>query len=98
MVDLVAQKLSGSAGPGDTDLEALQGCLLKFWGDIKKLCISVESFVGFLEHKNPPWADYWSFMAGRLIALGNKPGLRPVGIGETWRQLFAKCVLKITGP
>ena len=33
-----------------------------------------------------------------LIALDKLPGVRPVGVGETWRQLFAKCVLKVTGP
>ena len=37
-------------------------------------------------------------MSGRLIALDKKPVVFPVGVIETWRHLFAKCVLKITGP
>ena len=34
-------------------------------------------------------------MRGRLIALDKQPGIRPVGVGETWRRLMAKCLLKV---
>ena len=37
-------------------------------------------------------------MSGRLIALDKQPGIRPVGVGETWRRLMAKCLLKVDGP
>ena len=37
-------------------------------------------------------------MSFRLIVLDKHPGVRPVGVGETWRRLFAKIVLKFTGP
>ena len=37
-------------------------------------------------------------MSGRQIAIDKKPGVCPVGVGETWRHVFAKCVLKIAGP
>ena len=36
-------------------------------------------------------------MACRLVALDKKPGVRPVGIGESIRRLLAKCVVKIAG-
>ena len=36
-------------------------------------------------------------MSGRLIVLDKKPGVPPVGVGEIWRRLFAKIVLKVTG-
>ena len=36
-------------------------------------------------------------MFGRLVALDKQPGIRPIGIGETWRRLFAKCVLRVAG-
>ena len=36
-------------------------------------------------------------MSGRLIALDKSPGIRPVGIGETWRRLLAKCLLRVSG-
>ena len=58
VVESVAQKLSGSAGPGGTDSEALQGLLLKFGDYSKKLCISVEYFVKWVANQSPPWATY----------------------------------------
>ena len=36
-------------------------------------------------------------MSGRLIGLNKCPGFRPVGVGETWQQKLAKCVLVMMG-
>ena len=36
-------------------------------------------------------------MSSRLLALDKIPGVRPVGVGEMWRQIFATFVLKVTG-
>ena len=44
----------------------------------------------------PPWTAYRSLMLGHLIGLYNFPGVRPVGIGETWHWMLAKCVLAMT--
>ena len=53
-------------------------------------------FCGLYSQKNSPWAAYRVFIYDCLIALDNLPIVRPVGVGETWCHLFAKCVLKIT--
>ena len=37
-------------------------------------------------------------MSGQRIALDNQPGIRLVGVGETWRRLMAKCLMQVTGP
>ena len=36
-------------------------------------------------------------MSSRIIALDNNPGVRPVGVGEVWWRLMAKCLLQVTG-
>ena len=36
-------------------------------------------------------------MRGRMITLDKQPGVRPVGVGETWRKLMVKCILRVTG-
>ena len=97
-VELVARKILGISGPGGTDSEALQGCLLKFGEDSTRLRTSVETFVEWLANGSPPWLTYRAFMLGRLIAVVKQPYVRLVGVGETWRRLFAKIVLKVTGP
>ena len=35
-------------------------------------------------------------MSVRLIALEKQPGVRLLGVVETWRQLMAKCLLWVT--
>ena len=37
-------------------------------------------------------------MSGRLIALDKQPGIRLVGVGETWWRMMAKCLLRVVGP
>ena len=88
----------GRSGPGGTDSEVLQGWLLKLGEDSTRLRTSVETFVDWLANESLPWEDYHTFMSGRLIALDKQPGVCPFGVGEMWRRLFTKIVLKVMGP
>ena len=36
-------------------------------------------------------------MANRLMALDKCPGVQPMGIGDIWQRLIAKCVLDVAG-
>ena len=36
-------------------------------------------------------------MACRLVALDKRPGVRPVGVGETLRRALAKLVMRVAG-
>ena len=98
VVESVSQEILGGSGPGGKDLEALQGWLLKFGEDSKKLRISAEIFVEWLANNNIPWEAYPIFMTGRLIVLDKQPVVHPVGIGETWTRLFSNWVMKVTVP
>ena len=51
----------------------------------------------WLANGTPPFAAYRALMACRLIPLDKQPGVRPVGIGEVYRRLLAKCVLIVCG-
>ena len=97
VVKSVVRKRLGSTKHGGMDSESLQGWILKFGDHRKKLCISVEYFVDWLDNQKPPWAVYWEFMSGRLIVSDQLPVVLSLGIRENWRQLFSKCFLKFTG-
>lgn len=94
-VSTVASRLSGSAGLGGVDSITLQQWLLKFGKASAELRKAVAEMTDWLANHSPPWAAYRALMAGRLVALDKCPGVRPVGIGETWRRLFAKIVLLV---
>ena len=36
-------------------------------------------------------------MSERLIGLDKCPGVRPVGLGDTWHQMLSKFVLEVAG-
>ena len=45
----------------------------------------------------PPWDTYNTLMACCLVALDNRPGVRPMEIGETLRRDMAKLVTRAAG-
>ncbi len=89
-VEKVAGRLSGSAGLGGTDAYALSHWLLKFGTASCKLRVALAGLSAWLANGFPPWAAYRALMAGRLLALDKCPGVRPIGVGETWRRCIAK--------
>ena len=51
----------------------------------------------WLCNKCPAWVAYRRMMGCWLAALDNVPGVRPLGNGEVWRRVIAKCALKACG-
>ena len=45
----------------------------------------------------PPWAAYCALIACRLVALDKRPGVLPMGIGETLRRALDKLVMRAAG-
>ena len=96
-VEQVARRLLGSAGPGGTDSAAVQHWLLRFGGASQQLRKAVAELTDWISNSSPPWAAYRALRAGRLVAIDKCPGVRPVGIGESWMRLISKCVLHVAG-
>ena len=70
--------------------------LLRFGRESSKLREVIAKFAEFLANGYPPWASYRALLSNRLIAIDKCPGTRPVGCGEIWRRLLAKCVLAVS--
>jgi hypothetical protein len=96
-VEEIASKLSGAAGPSGVDAVDLRNWLLRFGAESEALREELAQLTNILSNENPSWASYRALMACRLVALDKQPGVRPVGIGEIYRRLMAKCVLAATG-
>ena len=93
----VAPKLSGAGGPSGVDAVALSNWLIRFGEESAALRTELAHWATWLCNESPPWAAYRALMACRLVALDKQPGVRPVGIGEVFRRLFAKCVVSRLG-
>ena len=96
-VEAIASRLSGAAGPGGTDSVELANWLLRFGNESAAFHEEMAEWTNWLANSHPPWAAYRATMANRLVALDKEPGTRPVGIGESYRRLWAKCLLKAIG-
>lgn len=96
-VDTIARRLSGSAGPGGTDAINLQHWLLRHGMMSQKLQTSLAKFATWLATTNVPWAAIRALMSARLIGLDKNPGVRPVGVGDIWRRITAKCIIHACG-
>ena len=94
-IEIVAGKLSGSAGLSGFDSVALKNLLLHHGQASQRLRNVCASFARWLANELPPWAAYRAMLANRLVALDKMPGIRPIGIGDIWRRFFAKCVLSV---
>ena len=92
-VESVVRRLLGSMRPGGTDLVSLQHYLLWFGKESVGIRQIVGEFGEWMANGCPPWAAYRALMLGQLIVLYKCSGIRPVGVGDTWRRMLAKCVL-----
>ena len=96
-VEVVANRLHGSAGCSSVDAALLKTMLLRFQQASTTLRVEMVQWVHWLANTSPPWAAYRAMKQGRLVALDKQPGVRPLGIGEIWLRAVSKCVLKDCG-
>ena len=92
----VGHRLLGGAGPF-MDTIRLHHCLLRYGEASSELQQIVAPITDWIANSCPPWAEYRALMAVCLIGMDKQPGVRPVGIVETWRCYFSKCILEVDG-
>ena len=59
--------------------------------------VVVASLDDWMANSSPPWDAYCAIMAYLLVALDKRPGVRPMGIGETLRRDLAKLIMRAAG-
>ena len=75
----------------------LRNWLLRFGCASEELRVVVASLADWMANSSPPWAAYRALMVCHLVALDKRPGVRPVGIGETLRRALAKLLMRAAG-
>ena len=93
----IASKLSNTAGALGAEAIELQSWLLCFGCASEELRVVVASLSDWIADSSPPWAVYRALMACHTVALNKRPGLRPVGIGETLCRALDKTVMREAG-
>ena len=89
-VTWVTSKLSGSVGALGADAIELRNWLLHFRCASEELIVVVARLDDWMATPPPPhWAAYHALMACRLVVLDKRPGIRPMGIGETLCRALA---------
>ena len=96
MVQKVALKIRGAAGPSNFDAKDWRSILVSrvYGTSSTELCGAIVEVAKVLctEDVSP---NVEALMAGRLIPLDKNPGLRPIGIGEVLRRIIGKMVVSV---
>ena len=93
----VSSKLSDAAGALGAESIELRNWLIRFGCVLEDFRVVAADLAGLMANSSPPWSAYLDMMACCLIALDKRPGVLPVGIGETLRQAIDKLVMRAAG-
>ena len=77
----------------------MRNWLLCFWCASEELRVVVARLADWMANPPPPtpWAAYCALMARCLLEMDKRPGVRPMGIGETLRRDLAKLAMRAAG-
>ena len=95
-----AKKTKGAAGPSgaDADLWRRILCSRQFKKKPSDLCSALAALARKLNTINVDPEYLRAFVAGRLIPLDKKPGVRPIGIGEVIRRIVSSATVTLFKP
>ena len=75
----------------------LRNWLLRFGCASEELRVVIARLAECVANSSTPWSAYCSLMACHLVVFDKRPGVRPVGIGETLHRYLAKLVMRADG-
>ena len=93
----VVSKLSSVVGALGSEAFELRNWLIRFMCMLEEIKVIVTNMDDWISNYFPPWSPYCALMACRLVALDNRPGMRPVGIGEMLCRSLAKIEMRAAG-
>ena len=93
----MASKLSGAAGALGAEAIDMSNWLLHFGCAPEDFRVVVANLDDWVANSSPRWDAYHDLMACRLFALDKRPGVCPVGIGDTLCRAIIKIFMRVAG-
>ena len=92
-----AKKMSGGAGPSGADADTWKRllCSRQFKKKPLELCDSLARVGRKLNTEDVKPEYLHAFVAGRLISLDKKPGVRPIGVGDVARRIISSTTMTL---
>ncbi len=90
-----ALKIRGAAGPSGLDAHIWRRLCTSYKGPSSDLCEALATVAKRICSTYVDPNSLKPLLACRLIALSKKPGVRPIGIGDTARRIIAKSLTQL---
>ena len=91
----VGRRSKGAAGLSGLDAEAWKHMLTCFKQSSNRLCAALSQVAYVFCTEELSDVDLSAFAAGRLIPIDKKPGVRPIAVGEVFRRIICKAIMKV---
>ena len=95
LIKEVGRRTQGSAGPSGLDADAWTRMLTCFKQSSNRLCAALAASAYCLCTADLTNTDLSAFTAARLIPLDKNPGVRPIAVGEVFRRIICKSVMRV---
>ena len=95
LIKNIGRRAQGAAGPSGLDAEAWKRMLTCFKQSSNRLCTALALAARCLCTEDLTDTDLSAFTAARLIPLDKNPGVRPIAVGEVFRRIICKSVMKV---
>ena len=89
------RQMQGSSGPSGLDADAWWRMLTTYRKSSDRLCASLAAFARCLCTEELDAADLSAYTAARLIPLDKRPGVRPIAVGETFRRIVGRAIMRV---
>ena len=91
----VGRKVQGSAGPSGLDADAWKRMLTCFKKSSDQLCSALAAAARSLCTHDYANVDLSALKAARLIPLEKASGVRPIAVGEVFRRIVCKAIMRV---
>ena len=93
LIRTATPRTSGSAGPSGPDARVWRRLCMCYDSASRDLCQALAGVAKRLCTEFVDPANLAPLLASRLVALDKKPGVRPIGVGNTARRIITKAIM-----